>query len=304
MKELWVEKYRPNTVDGYVFRDEHQKAQIKRWIKDGSIPHLLLSGNAGIGKTTLARLLFNELSINEFDIMEINASRENSAETIRDKITNFVQMIPFGDFKVVLLDEADYLTPNAQAILRGVMETYHTTARFILTCNYPNRIIPALHSRCQGFHIEKIDQVEMFARVVHILDSEDIKFDADVLDTVVKATYPDLRKCINMVQMNSLDGTLHSPEKGDTGEQDYKIDMVELFKLGKINEARKLICSQARPEEMEEVYRWMYDNITLFGDDAKQEKAILIIKQGLVDHTLVIDPEINLSATLIRLAHI
>jgi len=304
MKELWVEKYRPKTVDGYVFRDAHQKAQVERWIKDGSIPHLLLSGNAGIGKTTLARLLFNELEINEYDIMEINASRENSAETIRDKITNFVQMIPFGDFKVVLLDEADYLTPNAQAILRGVMETYHTTARFILTCNYPNRIIPALHSRCQGFHIEKIDQVEMFARVVHILDSEDIKFDADVLDTVVKVTYPDLRKCINMVQMNSLDGLLHSPEKGDTGEQDYKIDMVELFKLGKINEARKLICSQARPEEMEEVYRWMYDNITLFGDDAKQEKAILIIKQGLVDHTLVIDPEINLSATLIRLSHL
>jgi DNA polymerase III delta prime subunit len=304
MKELWVEKYRPKTVDGYVFRDAHQKAQVERWIKDGSIPHLLLSGNAGIGKTTLARLLFNELGINEFDIMEINASRENSAETIRDKITNFVQMIPFGDFKVVLLDEADYLTPNAQAILRGVMETYHTTARFILTCNYPNRIIPALHSRCQGFHIEKIDQVEMFARVVHILDSEDIKFDADVLDTVVKATYPDLRKCINMVQMNSLDGNLHSPEKGDTGEQDYKLQMVDLFKLGKINEARKLICSQARPEEMEEVYRWMYDNIALFGDDAKQEKAILIIKQGLVDHTLVIDAEINLSATLIRLAHL
>jgi replication factor C small subunit len=144
----------------------------------------------------------------------------------------------------------------------------------------------------------------MFARVVHILDSEDIKFDADVLDTVVKATYPDLRKCINMVQMNSLDGNLHSPEKGDTGEQDYKLQMVDLFKLGKINEARKLICSQARPEEMEEVYRWMYDNIALFGDDAKQEKAILIIKQGLVDHTLVIDAEINLSATLIRLAHL
>jgi replication factor C small subunit len=236
--------------------------------------------------------------------MEINASRENSAETIRDKITNFVQMIPFGDFKVVLLDEADYLTPNAQAILRGVMETYHTTARFILTCNYPNRIIPALHSRCQGFHIERVDQTEFTARVATILVEENVDFDLDTLDLFVRATYPDLRKCINMVQMNSLESKLHSPEKGDTGEQDYKIDMVDLFKAGKINEARKLICSQARPEEMEEVYRWMYDNITLFGDDAKQEKAILIIKQGLVDHTLVIDPEINLSATLIRLSHL
>jgi len=304
MKELWVEKYRPSTVDEYVFRDGHQKSQILKWIKDKSIPHLLLSGNAGIGKTTLAKVLFNELEINDLDVMEINASRENSAETIRDKITNFVQMIPFGDFKVVLLDEADYLTPNAQAILRGVMETYHTTARFILTCNYPNRIIPALHSRCQGFHIERVDITEFTARVATILLTENVEFEIDTLDTYVRSTYPDLRKCINMVQMNSNDGKLSSPNSGDTGEADYKIRMVELFKAGKISEARKLVCSQARPEEMEEIYRWLYDNIEIFGDNATQDKAILIIKQGLVDHALVIDPEINLAATLIRLSHL
>ena len=304
MKELWVEKYRPKTLEGYVFRDEHQKQQIERWIKDGSIPHLLLSGNAGIGKTTLARILFNELEINDLDIMEINASRENNAETIRDKITNFVQMIPFGDFKVVLLDEADYLTPNAQAILRGVMEEYHTTARFILTCNYPNRIIPAIHSRCQGFHVERVDETEFTARVATILVEENIQFDLDTLDTFVKATYPDLRKCINMVQMNSMDGQLHTPEKGDAVEADYKIEMVDLFKKGKIRDARKLLCSQARPEEMEEIYRWMYTNINLFGEtEDKQDKAILIIKQGLVDHTICADPEINLAATLIKLAN-
>ena len=304
MKELWVEAYRPKKLEGYVFRDEHQKAQIQRWVKDESIPHLLLSGNAGIGKTTLAKILFNELNINDLDIMEINASRENNAETIRDKITNFVRMIPFGAFKIVLLDEADYLTPNAQAILRGVMEEYHTTARFILTCNYPNRIIPAIHSRCQGFHIERVDHNEFTARVATILVEEQIQFDLDTLDTFVKATYPDLRKCINMVQMNSMDGALHMPEKGDSGEADYKLEMVELFKKGKISEARKLVCGQARPEEMEEIYRWLYDNISIFGDEARQDKAILIIKQGLVDHTLVIDPEINLAATLIRLANI
>lgn len=304
MKELWVEKYRPNKIEGYVFRDGHQKSQILKWIKDKSIPHLLLSGNAGIGKTTLAKVLFNELEINDLDIMEINASRENSAETIRDKITNFVQMIPFGDFKVVLLDEADYLTPNAQAILRGVMETYHTTARFILTCNYPNRIIPALHSRCQGFHIERVDINEFTARVATILVEENVDFDLDTLDTYVRSTYPDLRKCINMVQMNGSDGKLHSPESGDSGDADYKIRMVELFKAGKIGEARKLVCSQARPEEMEEIYRWLYDNIAIFGDETVQNKAILVIKQGLVDHTLVIDPEINLAATLIRLSHL
>ena len=304
MKELWVEKYRPKTVEGYVFRDEHQKNQVKQWIKEGTIPHLLFSGNAGIGKTTLAKLLFNELEINDLDVLEINASRTNSVEDVRDKIVNFVQMIPFGEFKVVLLDEADYLSPNAQAALRGVMEEYHTTSRFILTCNYPNRIIPALHSRCQGFHIERIDQTEFTARVAKILIDEGVTPDLDTLDTYVKATYPDLRKCINMVQMNSVDGNLVKPQKSDTGDADYKLEMVELFKKGEISKARKLVCSQARPDEIEDIYKWLYDNIDLFGDEEKQESAILIIKQGLVDHTLVSDPEINLAATLIRLARL
>ena len=302
MKDLWVEKYRPKTVDGYVFRDEHQKAQVKQWIKEQTIPHLLFSGNAGIGKTTLAKLLFNELEINDLDVLEINASRTNSVDDVRDKIVNFVQMIPFGPFKVVLLDEADYLSPNAQAALRGVMEEYHTTSRFILTCNYPNRIIPALHSRCQGFHIERIDQTEFTARVAKILIDEGVTPDLDTLDTYVKATYPDLRKCINMVQMNSVDGNLVKPQKSDTGDADYKLEMVELFKKGEISKARKLVCSQARPDEIEDIYKWLYDNIVLFGDEEKQESAILIIKQGLVDHTLVADPEINLAATLIRLS--
>jgi replication factor C small subunit len=304
MKELWVEKYRPKTVDGYVFRDDHQRNQITTWIKDKSIPHLILSGVAGIGKTTLAKILINELGIEEYDILEINASRQRGIDTIRDTITNFVSMIPFGPFKVVLLDEADYLTPEAQATMRGVMEEYHHTARFILTCNYPNRIIPALHSRCQGFHIERTDQTEYTARVATILVEENIEFDLDTLDNYVKVAYPDLRKCIQLVQQNSTEGVLVPPNTGDAGEQEWKFDMVELFKAGKINEARKMLCGKLRSEEMEEVYRWLYDNLEIFGDEHKQNLAVLIIKQGLVDHTLIVDAEINLAAVLIKLARL
>lgn len=304
-KELWVEKYRPKTVDGYVFRDAHQRKQVTTWIKDKSIPHLLLSGAAGIGKTTMAKMLVNELGIEDYDVLEINASRTNSVEDVRDKITNFVSMIPFGPFKVVLLDEADYLSPNAQAALRGVMEEYHSTARFILTCNYPNRIIPAIHSRCQGFHIERVDQTDFTSRVAVILVEEGVEFELDDLDTFVKATYPDLRKCINMVQQHVESGKLHPPSDGADGVADWKIDMVDLFKKGKIIEARRIVCGKARPEEIEDIYRWMYDNLELFGaDDETKDTAVLIIKQGLVDHALIADPEINLAATLIKLARL
>jgi replication factor C small subunit len=303
VKDLWAEKYRPRTIADYVFRDEAQREQVKSWIDSGAIPHLLFSGAPGVGKTTLARILIHQLDINEYDVLEINASRENSVDTIRDKITGFVQTMPFGDFKVVLLDEADYISPNGQAALRGVMETYHASARFILTCNYPNRVIPALHSRCQGFHIERVDITEFTARIATILVAENVTFDLDTLDTYVKATYPDLRKCQNMCQMNSTLGSLRAPSGDEGGTREWKLDVVNLFKAGKILEARKLMCSSVRPEEMEEVFRWMYDNLGLWSaDQEKQDQAIVIIRNGIANVPLVTDQEINLSATLIELA--
>ena len=303
MKELWTEKYRPRDIDGYVFRDGDQRQQVEGWIKSKSVPHLLFSGAPGVGKTTLAKILINQLGIDEYDVLEINASRENSVDTIRDKITGFVQTMPFGAFKIVLLDEADYISPNGQAALRGVMETYHASARFILTCNYPNRVIPALHSRCQGFHIERVDVTEFTARMATVLVSESVEFDLDTLDTYVKSTYPDMRKCLNLCQMNSQEGQLTAPHGDEGGVRDWKIDAVSLFKAGKILEARKLICSTVRPEEMEDVFRWMYDNLDLWTKDIhKQDQAIVIIRNGYVNIPMVADQEINLSATLVELA--
>jgi DNA polymerase III delta prime subunit len=305
MKQLWVEQYRPKDIEGYVFRDEAQRDQVKQWIKEGSIPHLLFSGAAGIGKTTLAKILINALDVNEYDVLEINASRTNSVDDVRIKITNFVQTMPFGAFKIVLLDEADYLSPNAQAALRGVMEEYAQTARFILTCNYPHKIIPALHSRCQGFHIEKVDHTEFTARAATVLVTEGIEFDIDTLDTFVKSTYPDLRKCLNLLQMNTVDGKLRTPSETGGGTADYKLAMVDLFKAGKIREARTLLAAQARPEEMEEIFRWMYDNLDMWGKTPEQQdEAILIIRKGLVNHVSCADAEINLSATLVELSQI
>ena len=331
VNELWVEKYRPKTIEDYVFRDDRQKSQVKNWIKAGVTPHLLFSGIQGIGKTSLAKVILNELKIPSADILEINASHDNGVDAFRQKVSNFVGVMPFGDFRYVLLDEADYLTLNAQAILRGLMEKFAATSRFILTCNYEHKIIPALKSRCQGFHLTQLDMGEFFGKVADILRKEGVDIEQEdffhVLDTYVRATYPDLRKCINSVQQNTWTeafgdfdydtGSLKSNENFKTkktlslpnekdidGAADYKLQMVELFKAGNINKARKLVCSQARPEEFDDIYRFLYQNLELWGNEQKQEEAILIIRNGLYMHSLVADPEINMAAVLIELSRL
>jgi len=305
MKELWTEKYRPKQVGDYVWRDGDQKSQVETWIKAGSIPHVLLSGSPGVGKTTLAKVLINELDLEPADVMEINASRERGIDIIKNKITNFAGTMPFGRFKIVLMDEADYLTPEAQAVMRGVMETYADNCRFMLTCNYPNKIIPALHSRCQGFHVDKIDHTEFTARCATILVTENVDFELDTLDSFVTAAYPDLRKCINNLQMASVEGKLMAPREASGSTADYRLKMVDLFKAGQVTAARKVACANVRPDEMEEMFRWMYDNLQLWSKTEEgQDKAIIVIRNGLVNHALVADPEINLSACLVELATI
>lgn len=305
MRELWTEKYRPTTIDGYVFTDAGTRDQIEDWIKEKSVPHMLLHGPAGTGKTTLAKILVNQLGIDDFDFLQVNASRDNGVDFLKTKIEGFVSTMPFGNLKIVLLDEADYLSGPAQGILRGLMETYQAQARFILTCNFVHKIIPPLRSRCCELKIDKTDQTEFTARVATVLVTEEVQFDLDTLDSYVRATYPDLRKCLNLVQSNSNTGTLTHPKESDTGTQDYKLAMVELFKAGRIRDARKLLCSQARPEEMEEIFRWMYDNLDLWSAKPEgQDEAIMIIRKGMVNHASCADAEINLSATIVELSQI
>ena len=265
----------------------------------------MLHGPAGTGKTTLAKILVNQLGIDDFDFLQVNASRDNGVDFLKSKIEGFVSTMPFGHLKIVLLDEADYLSHNAQGILRGLMETYQSQARFILTCNLAHKIIPPLKSRCCELHINKTDQTEFTTRVATVLVTEEVEFDLDTLDSYVRATYPDLRKCLNLLQSNSNTGTLTPPKESDSGTADYKLAMVELFKSGQIRKARELLCSQARPEEMEEVFRWMYDNLALWGKtDELQDEAILIIRKGLVNHNSCADAEINLSATIVELSQL
>jgi replication factor C small subunit len=302
MKELWTELYRPKTIGDYVFTDANLRQQVTHWLKERTIPHLMFSGSPGTGKTTLAKILINELGVEDFDVLHINASRDNNVDTIRNRVEGFVQTMPFGDFKIVLLDEADYLSLNAQAVLRGLTESYASSSRFIITCNYPHKIMPALHSRFQGFHIDKTDVTEFTARAATVLVTEGVDFDLDTLDSYVKATYPDLRKCLNLLQANSTTGALSKPGGNDASAKDWKLDAVTLIKAGSVREARQLICNQASNEDIDELFRWMYDNLDLWAKDVdRQDKAILAIRRGLVNHPMCADPEINLSATLIEL---
>jgi replication factor C small subunit len=302
---LWVEKYRPKTLSEYVFKDPKQRKTVEGWVKDGSIPHLLLYGSAGTGKTTLAKVLINDLGVEDADVLYINASRDNGVDLIRDRITRFASTMPWGEFKVVLLDEGDGLTPAGQGALRGVMEEYHSVVRFIITCNHVNRIIPPIKSRCQEFHITNQDQTDFTARVAEILIAEGIECELDDVDAYVRATYPDLRKTINSVQQSVADGRLLSPGEDEDMASDWRLQMVGLFREGKLAEARKLICASATPDDYDDIYTFLYRNLDFFGkDDAEQDAAVVIIRNGMVKHTQIADPEINLAAVMIELENI
>jgi replication factor C small subunit len=304
---LWTERYRPSSVDEYVFHDAQQRAAFTKFIADKTIPHLLLSGVQGSGKTTIAKILTKAMDLDDTDVLVINASDERGIDTFRDAIKNFAGSISMGAFKIVHLEEADMLTPPAQAALKRFMEEVHETVRFILTCNHENKIIPPIKSRCQHFHFKAGDKNDIAEYLVMILASERIKFDLNLLDKYIAYGYPDIRKIVNTLQQNSIDGTLQPPHF-DGSDGDYKFKLVELIERGKWVEARKLLCTSVSNDEWEDVYRFLYENINRaprFADDKdKWEEAILVVAEYLYKHSIIADPEINMTACMIRLGQI
>lgn len=305
---LWVEKHRPSTVDGYVWKNENMKEQINQMIEDRELPHLLLSGKPGTGKTTLAKILINAVGISFADVMEINGSTENGIDVIRNKITNFASVGSFSDLKVVLIDEADYISPNGQAGLRNLMETYSDTTRFILTCNYPNKIIPALKSRTQHFQFSDLDRDEFLTRLMAILLEEGMDINEDNLESVqntlsqyVDAGYPDLRKTINLMQQNFRNQILNPLDSQADDVSEYLEEAIGLFLSGNINKARKLVAENARAEEYMDFFRMMYDKIVEMEDVNLQNELFVIIGEGHKNQALVADQEINFSATMAKI---
>jgi len=277
-----------------------------KMIADKSIPHLLLSGVQGSGKTTLAQILINEMDVDETDVITINASDENSVDTIRDKIKSFITTFAMGEFKIVHLEEADYITPNGQGVMRRMMEEYSDTARFILTCNYENKIIPAVKSRCQQFRFKAGDKVDIAEYAADILISEKVKFDLDTLDKYIAIGYPDVRKIVNLLQQYTTDGVLGLP-LSDKEAGDYKFKLLDFIERDKWLDARLLCCENVVAEEWEEVYRFLYENLNKapkFQDKDKWEAGIVVIADHLYKHGIVADPEINAAAMFIRMTQL
>lgn len=304
-RKLWAEKYRPQTVDEYVFHDPTIKAAVERMITDHNIPHLLLSGVQGSGKTTLSQILVKALELEETDILTVNGSDENSVDDMRNKIKSFITTFAMGEFKVVRLEEADYLSLNAQAVLRSMMEEYSDVARFILTCNYENKIIPALKSRCQHFRFKAGDKIDITEYVAKILMEEHINFSIDTLDKFVSVGYPDVRKIVVMVQQHIADGQLQYPSEVEAG--DYKFKLLDLIARDKWLDARLLCCENVVAEEWESVYRFLYENLDeapKFKDVNKYEAGLVVIADRLYKHGIVADPEINAAAMFIDLARL
>ena len=295
---LWVEKYRPTNLDTYI-GNEHLKSKVSVYLESGDLPHLLLYGKAGTGKTTLAKLLVNNI---ECDYIYINASDENNVDTVRTKVKSFASTIGFKDMKVIILDECDYITPNAQAALRNLMETFSKHCRFILTCNYVERIIDPIQSRCQSFQVIPPSKKEVALHIHNILNEEGVASKMDDVAGLVNAGYPDIRRVINSCQRQCVDGML-VVDKQSLVESDYKMKLLEIIKTQNKKDAfkgvRKLLAD-SQVTDFAELYKLMYDEVDSYGTGHIAECILIIAKYQLSD-SQVVDKEINAMAMIIEL---
>ena len=298
---LWVERYRPVDLENYI-GNEHLKTKVSKYISTGDIPHLLLHGKAGTGKTTLAKLLVSNV---DCDQMYVNASDENNVETVRNKIKMFASSVGFKDLKVIILDECDFLTPNAQAALRNLMETFSKHCRFILTCNYVERIIDPIQSRCQSFQIIPPSKKEVAIHISKILNTESVSFENEQIVTMVNSSYPDIRRIINAVQRNIVDNQL-IVDTESLVQNDYKLQVLEILqtqdKKNAFKNLRQLLAdSQIR--DYADLFRLLYDEIESYGKGHIAEVILTIAKYELSD-AQVVDKEINAMAMLIEILNI
>ena len=295
---LWVEKYRPTSLDTYI-GNEHLKSKVSVYLESGDLPHLLLYGKAGTGKTTLAKLLVNNI---ECDYLYINASDENNIDTVRTKVRGFASTMGFKDFKIIILDECDYITPNAQAALRNIMETFSRHCRFILTCNFVERVIDPIQSRCQSFQVIPPSKKEVAIHMTNILKEEDVASKMDDIAGLVNAGYPDIRRVINSCQRQVVDGML-VVDKKSLVENDYKIKLLELLKTESKKDAFKSIrklLADSQVTDFAELYKLMYDEVDSYGTGHIAESILIIAKYQLSDGQ-VVDKEINAMAMIIEL---